>query len=363
MRMPLSGCLILSLCSSAAVAQTQARPESSLMVAAKNRIAELQQMQTIAQFEFKYICEGRIGVVYPAGHDLMLYLPTQAGASTEQVALESAFQSVFDWLDSDYMLPADPAKRKAVTSAIDINDPLLLMLFNRVRDRALFNVRYKDGVILDDGVKHFLLPFNHENCKGVPCAAPGSCSDAMNCLWEVHVPVCEFVNRGTAELLQRRYGALPQALLGFSEVVEVAVTGGHYAYRNWGDESPLLPHTERDGYAKEFAYVLKKKYAKKKAREPFLLQLLAWKGGSFSTERYASSWGMGQVLLGHLKTSGKGKQERNLGDLLYEIGHLEAATPEKMLQSLLNYDPKFLTTFKKTVSKKKVKPKALLRDD
>jgi hypothetical protein len=344
-------------------AQTQPPPEPNLVTGIRKRIAELQEMKTSSQFDFRYICDGRIGVVFPVGHDLMLYLPTLGGASTHKITLEQAFSEILTWLDSDYMLPTNPEARKSAIAATDSIDPLVVLMLNRADDQNLFNVRYKDGVIIDDVLKHNLLPYTHEDCQGVPCAYPGSCGDNLSCLWEVHVPVCEFVNRGTAELLQRRYGALPQALLGFSEVVEVAVTGRHFAYRNWGDESPKLPHSERDGYANEFSHVLKKKYAKKKDREAFLLQLLAWKGGSFSTERYASSWGMGQVLLGHLKTSGKGKQQRNLGDLLYEIGHLDAATPEKMLHSLLDYDPKFLTTFKKGVSKKKIKPEALLRND
>jgi hypothetical protein len=335
-------------------------PDSNLVKAVKSRISELQATGAGTQFEFKYICDGRIGVVFPVGHDLMLYLPTLGGASTKKIALEEAFQKVFDWLESDYMLPTDPNARKASASGTNKKDPLVILVLNRISERNLFNVRFSDGAILEKVIRASLLPYDHEDCIGVPCSYPGSCGDNLTCSWETHVPLCQFINQGTAELMLRRYGKLPQAFLGFSEILEVAVTGGHYAYRNRGDENLKLPHSERDGYALEFSHVLKKQYSKKKHQREFLIQLLGWKGGHFSTEYSASCWGMAQVLLGHLKTSGKGADKRTLGDLLFEIGHLEEATPEEVLKVLEEYDSNFLATYKKTVSKKLLKGFALL---
>lgn len=310
-------------------------------------------------FAFTYLCDKRLAVVHPKGNDLLLHLPTQGGASTKTISLEDAFAPIFVWLDSDYMQPTQleaveaSATEEAKAEAVSIVDPeLVILMVERLEHREYFNIRYADGVLLEDMVMHYLLPLEHEDCIGVPCAYPGSCGQVLSCQWEVHVPLCEFVNRGAAELLQRKYGKLPPAVLGLAEIVEVGVTGGHYAYRHWGEQRSLLPHSERDGYVHEFSGLLKDKYAKKKQRRPYLLSLLRWQGGSFSPEKYAGSWGMGQAMLAHLKTVGKGKKQRTLGDLLTAIGELEDQSAEQVLDVILDFDPKFESTYRKKMSSK-----------
>lgn len=336
--------------------------ESTLVQACKSRIQEINANEGGPQFEFTLLCDQRLGVIHPKGHDLNLFLPTLGGASTKTVAIEAAFHSVFNWLDQDYMQPttaiakvasANAAESEAATNEVPKVEPeLVLLMVERLEHRLLFNVRYPDGVLLDDVVMHYLLPLEHEDCIGVPCAYPGSCGQITSCQWEIHVPLCEFVNRGAAELLKRKYGELPQAVLGLAEIVEVGVTGGHYAYRHWGDQKTILPHSERDGYRNEFESLLKDRYGKKKDRRPYLLGLLAWEGGHFSTERYAGSWGLAQVMLAHMKTVGKGAKQRTLGDLLSAIGSLEDQSPEKVLEAIMEFDPKFESTFRKKMSTK-----------
>jgi hypothetical protein len=336
----------------AATATSSTSQESPLVKAAKQRIEEINSDRSKPAFEFTYLCDQRLAVIHPKDHDLKLFLPTQSGASTDTVHLQDAFAPVFEWLDQDYMQPTQLLAAAASGKSKKVEAPLVFLIVERLDHRLHFNVRYSDGVLLDDMLMHYLLPLGHEDCLGVPCAYPGSCADITSCQWEIHVPVCEFVNRGTAELLQRKYGALPPAILGLAEIVEVGVTGGHYAYRHWGNQSPILPHSERNGYADEFGSVLKKRYAKKKEREPFLLELIGWKGGYFSTNKYAASWGLGQTLLGHLKETGRGAKKRNLGDLLLAIGQLEKASPQAVLDEILKFDPKFESTFKKKISTK-----------
>ncbi len=275
--------------------------------------------------------------------------PTQAVASAASAAAGEA--------GIPAQAPAESGDR------VVIEPELVLLMVERLEHREYFNIRYADGVLLEDMLMRYLLPMEHEDCVGVPCAYPGSCADIYSCSWEVHVPLCEFINRGAVELLQRKYGKLPPAVLGMAEIVEVGVTGGHYAYRHWGDQRSLLPHSDRDGYVSEFNGLLKDRYSKKKQRRPFLLALLDWQGGHFSSEKYAASWGLGQTLLAHLKTVGKGKKQRTLGDLLFTIGQLEEQSAENVLEVILEFDPKFESTFRKKISAKFQKnPSELLVD-
>ena len=341
------------VCAFAALTPSLTSQESKIVEACKQRVQELNADANTPTFAFTYLCDKRLAVVYPQGHDLKLFLPTLGGAATKTIALEDAFQPVFNWLDSDYMQPTSAQPVEAAAKKEEVIAPeLVLLIVDHLEHREHFNIRYTDGVLLDDMVMHYLKPLEHEDCIGVPCAHPGSCGGTTTCAWEIHVPLCELVNRGAAELMERKYGDLPPALLGMAEIVEVGVTGGHYAYRHWGDQRTLLPHSERDGYMDEFGDILKQRYAKKKQRRPYLVDLLQWQGGHFSPEKYAASWGLGQTLLAHLKTSGKGKNQRTLGDLLQEVGELEDASAEQMLEVILEFDPKFESTFRKKISSK-----------
>jgi hypothetical protein len=355
------------VCAFASLSSPLYSQESNIVQACQARVQELNADANSPAFAFTYLCDKRLAVVHPRDHDLNLFVPTLGGASTKTIPLEDAFQPVFDWLDRDYMQPTQAvASAASATGGIEglktepatgegsaiVEPELVLLMVERLEHREYFNIRYADGVLLEDLLMHYLLPLEHEDCIGVPCAYPGSCADILSCQWEVHVPLCEFINRGAAELLQRKYGKLPPAMLGLAEIVEVGVTGGHYAYRHWGDQRTNLPHSERDGYVSEFNGVLKDRYAKKKQRRPFLLGLLEWQGGHFTTEKYAASWGLGQTLLAHMKTVGRGKQQRTLGDLLTAVGQLEDQSAERVLEVILEFDPKFESTFRKKISSK-----------
>lgn len=340
---------VFTLCAALLPAQES---ESALVRACKDRIAELAQDQSKPQFEFKYLCKETFAVIYPAGHDLDFYLPTLGGASQKKVALESALQRVVDWLDSDYMRPEAETALQVFAERIGQAEPIVLIILDRIEDRNLFNLRYENGLILQDAIRQSIKPVGHEDCLGVPCAYPGSCGDNLTCAWESHVPLCEFVNRATAKLLTQRYGSLPPAFMGFAEVAEVTITGGHYCYRHWGEQRTLLSHDDRDGYAAEFERLLERRYGKKKDREPFVKGILGWEGGTYEPSQYAASWGLAQSLLGHCKEVGRGKKKKNLGDLLFQIGSKSEPTAEELFDLLLEFEPKFLSLFHKPLPKK-----------
>lgn len=334
---------------------------SPLVQAVEARIGELQREQGGPTFTLHSLCDGRIRLIAPADHDLQMYLPTQGGASTERVPIEAAFDRLFTWLDADYMLPTEEEARARVLASVSRERPVVLLLVHRLEDRNHFNVRYDEGIILQEVVRASVRPYQHDSCQGVPCSYPGTCGDIYNCRWETHVPLCEFINRTTAQILERRYGALPPAMMGLAELAEVAITGAHYTYRHWGaDQEVNLPHSERDGYAQEFQGLLEDAFKKKNERETHMRQLLNWQGGRFDVRSYAFSWGMGEALLGHWREVGRGDQRRTLGDLLCAIGALEEPTSEAVLALLEAHDKKFMTTFRKSISKKDRRETVLL---
>jgi hypothetical protein len=330
---------------------TEAAPPNALVQALAARVAELDADPAGPHFQLHALCEGRAVVAAPRGHDLAFWVPNPGGASTERIPLEPALARVLDWIESEPMRPL----QVELPPAASRGQPLVLLVLERLHHRELFNLRYSEGTILEEVVYWPLLPFGHEDCVGVPCALPGSCGDSSGCAWEVHVPLCELVDRSAAHLLERRFGPLPPGLTGLAEIVEVGVAGGHYSYRYFGTEARLVPVEDRDGYADEFAQLLKKEYRREKERDGLLAEALGWSGRRHDPRRAVASWGLAQTLLLHSPVVGKGDDRRNLGDLLLEVGRMQDQDWTRVAAVLQDYDPQLLRNLGRKPSAKERK--------
>ncbi len=324
---------------------------SALVQALADRVAELEADPAGPHFDLHTLCEGRVVVVAPRGHELEFWLPTGGGASTDRAPLEPALDRVLDWIESEPMRPL----RTELPPAASAERPLVLLVLERLHHRERFNLRYSEGTVLEEVVHFPLLPFGHEDCVGVPCALPGSCGNSTGCAWEVHVPLCELVNRSAALLLERRFGTLPPGLTGLAEIVEVGVTGGHSSYRYFGTEPRLVPVEDRDGYADEFAQLLKKEYRREKERDGLLAEALGWSGRRHDPRRAVATWGLAQTLLLHSPAVGKGEERRNLGDLLLEVGRMPDQDWTRVAAVLQDYDPQLLRNLGRKPSAKERK--------
>ena len=333
------------------VGQEPPAKEAEVLTAIRKRISKLNKDLDGPQFRLELLCQNQLALIVPMGHDLQFYLPTYTGPSAKKVPVETIFDKIFLWFDQDYLLPSQTELTPRLATSSVVQPRVFLLVVDRLEERTLFNVQYKEDGLLSYFSYASLRPWGHENCKGVPGMKSGPCGARWTCPWENHAPLCDLVNRGVAQLLKKRFGNLPHSLLGFAEIAEVAFTGNHYSYRAGGrniEYQASIP--ERDGYLKEFESL---SHSREESTKGIYIQnALAWKNDGFQLRQAVASWGITHTLLAHCKSNKDRKNPRTLGDLLTEIGKMEVATPEKVLAAITRYNPKFLKLFGEKLSGK-----------
>ena len=331
-----------------------AQKESLTLIECRERIAELSANPSQPQFQLHKICDERVVVIAPKGHDLLFAMAsTKSRPSGRKVSLESALNQIFDWLACDYMTPQPTMKPMASPASAKPIEPIFILVVDKLLDRELFNMMPRDGLHLINRLIYTpLKPYNHEACIGEPNSYPGSCGDVTSCDWEAFVPLSNLVSRVAEQLLKDQFGAIPPVFLGFREILEVAFSGGHFCFARRGSRVGVIPSNYHIGYALEFRILQSNLGKKKSVITNKLHELLRQESLGIDLVALSWNWGIAQKLLETRKWQNSKKGSRNLGDFLLECAQMPDPSPDHLMEALLRYDPKFVKNFHKRVSQK-----------